>query len=57
LDITYFDDLPESAWTHLGELKWNDPLAQPPDYSKARRWRPLHELIEERTGIPWSLRG
>jgi hypothetical protein len=55
LDVVFYDDLPESAWTHLGELNSPDPTAQPPDYSKARRWKPWREFLAERNGVPWWL--
>jgi hypothetical protein len=56
-EVIYYDDIPEHAWTHLGELNSPDPFAEPPDYSKARRWKPLREFLAERDRLPWWLRG
>jgi hypothetical protein len=56
LDVVFYNEIPEPHWVHLGELNSPDPFAEPPDYSKARIWRPLCEIIEERTRIPWWLR-
>jgi hypothetical protein len=56
-EVIYYADIPEHAWTHLGELNSPNPFAQQPDYSKARRWKPLREFLAERNGLPWWLSG